>query len=114
MEKIFAINGKTYVAQDFTFNTVCDLEDMGIPIETMGDKPMSMIRAYFTLCTGRDKVYAGNELNSHLINGGKIDDLTNVMTEKMNNSDFFQALKSDTTESNPEIQTETETKTKTK
>ena len=112
MDIIFAINGKTYKAKEFDFNTVCDLEDMGISLETMQNKPLSMVRGYFALCTGRDKTYAGKEIEQHIINGGKMDEITEIMSQKMNDSDFFHSLKSDETESDTEIQTEETTKKK--
>ena len=45
--KNFTINRKVYKAKEFDFNLVCDLEDEGISLEAMQDKPMSMMRAYF-------------------------------------------------------------------
>lgn len=50
--KNFTINRKVYKAKEFDFNLVCDLEDEGISLEVMQDKPMSMMRAYFGICAG--------------------------------------------------------------
>ena len=90
--KRFEINGKEYIAKAFDFNLVCDLEDMGISVSTAQDKPMSTARAYFALCTGRGKVYAGQELEAHIANGGDFNEIMEVMSEEMEKSDFFRSL----------------------
>jgi len=89
---LFKINGKEYKAKPFDFNLICDLEDMGVSLEEMGKKKMSMIRAYFAICAGRGNEYAGKELNQHFIGGGKFDDVLDAMSKEMEASDFFQAL----------------------
>lgn len=90
--KTFKVNGKEYSAKAFDFNLVCDLEDMGISLQEAKGKPMSMVRAYFALCAGKGKEYAGKEMEQHLINGGTFDELMNAMTEEMEKSDFFRNL----------------------
>lgn len=90
--KSFTINEKEYKARIFDFNLICDLEDMGITLQAAAEKPMGLVRAYFALCAGKGKDYVGKEMEQHLIKGGSFDDIMNVMTEEMNNSDFFQAL----------------------
>lgn len=88
----FVVNGKEYKAKAFDFNLVCDLEDMGISLEEAGRKPMSMVRAYFGLCAGKGKEYAGKELEAHIIGGGKFDNIMSAMSEEMEKSDFFRNL----------------------
>lgn len=88
----FTVNGKEYKAKPFDFNLVCDLEDMGISLEQAGNKPISMVRAYFGLCAGKGKGYAGKELEAHIISGGKFDDIMTAMSDEMEKSDFFQSL----------------------
>lgn len=88
----FTVNGTEYKAKPFDFNLVCDLEDMGISLEEAGKKPMSMVRAYFGLCVGKGKEYAGKELESHIIDGGKFDNIITAMSEEMEKSDFFRNL----------------------
>lgn len=93
--KTFTVNGKEYKAKAFDFNLVCDLEDMGISMEEAEKKPMSMVRAYFALCTGKDKEYAGKEMEAHIINGGSFEDVTKAMSDEMEKSDFFRNLNKD-------------------
>ncbi len=88
----FTVNGKEYKAKAFDFNLVCDLEDMGISIEEMGVKKISTLRAYFALCTGRGVKYAGEEMESHFINGGDFIEIAEAMNREMEISDFFQTL----------------------
>lgn len=90
--KNFIVNGKEYKAKPFDFNLVCDLEDMGVPMATAQDKPMSTARAYFALCTGRGKMYAGQELEQHIANGGDLNEIISIMADEMDKSDFFRNL----------------------
>ena len=90
--KTFEVNGKKYNAKAFDFNLICDLEDMGIAMEDVAKKPMSTVRAYFALCTNKDREFAGKEMEQHLINGGNFEDVMLAMTEEMEKSDFFRAI----------------------
>lgn len=92
MAKTFVVNGKEYVAREFDFNLICDLEDMGIAMSDIAEKPMSTVRAYFALCTGRGKAYAGKEMEQHIVNGGGFEDVINAMNDEMEKSDFFRNL----------------------
>lgn len=100
------VNGKEYKAKPFDFNLICDLEDMGISLEEMGNKKMSMVRAYFALCAGKGNEFAGKELNAHFVNGGKFEDIISAMNEEMEISDFFQAFNKTAETENTENQTE--------
>ena len=91
MKKII-VNGKEYVAKEFTFHLICDLEEMGYDMDSMGNKPMSVIRAYFALCAGVTMDVAGKEIESHLIGGGDMAVISEAMQEQMENSDFFRNL----------------------
>ena len=76
--KNFTINKKVYKAKEFDFNLVCDLEDEGVSLEVMQDKPMSMMRAYFGICAGIGRNAAGEEM-------------AEAMSNAMEQSDFFRA-----------------------
>lgn len=89
---VFTVNEKEYRAKAFDFNLICDLEDMGVSLQEAGNKPMSMVRAYFGLCAGRGKEYAGKEMEAHIIGGGGFEDIMNAMSEEMEKSDFFRNL----------------------
>lgn len=102
--RTFVINNKRYNAKPFDFNTVCDLEDNGVPLQEMTKKPMSMVRAYFALCFNGSKEDAGAEIQAHVIAGGNFNELYQIMGEEMNESDFFQALSKKTDEETPKME----------
>ena len=105
----FTINGTEYKAKPFDFNLICDLEDMGISLEEMGNKKMSMIRAYFAICVGKGSEFAGKELNAHFVGGGKFENIVEAMNKEMEISDFFQTLiKGTKTEATTDKKTESE------
>lgn len=110
MKRTFTINGKKYTAKEFDFNLVCDLEDMGVPLQEMQKKPTATARAYFALCFDGDKEDAGNELQEHMIEGGNLNDLVQAMVDEMNDSDFFQALQKRTEKKTTPAKKQTETK----
>ena len=96
--RTFTINGRLYRSVPFTFNTICDLEEMGIRIEDAQKKPMSLVRGYFTLCSGGDREFAGGEIQAHLLAGGSLNQLSEAMAAEMNESDFFHSLSTPETE----------------
>ncbi len=91
MEK-FTINGRTYQAKEIDFNFVCLLEVEGIELAKMGKSFMNILKVYAAYCMDADSEYAGSEINQHIINGGKLDDLTEIVSAKMDESDFFRAI----------------------
>lgn len=90
--RTFVLNGIEYKAVPFGFNTVCDLEEQGVSLEDMNNKPLSMVRAYIGLCLGKGGVFSGEQIEKHIIGGGNLADVIAVMTEEMNESDFFRSL----------------------
>lgn len=92
MANRLTVNGKTYTARAFDFDTICDLEDMGVTIERINKMPMSLVRAYFALCAGIDTSQAAEEIQKHLIGGGKLDDISEAMAKEMDSSDFFRSI----------------------
>ena len=107
----FTVNGKTYKAKPFDFNMICDLEGMGISLQDASNKPMSMVRAYFGMCMGRDNATAGREMEQHIIGGGTFDDIMSAMSDEMEKSDFFRALgKTAAAENGADEETETAAK----
>ena len=79
--RTFTLNNVTYTAKEFSFNTVCDLEDLGLSLEDMNTKPLSMVRGYIGLCIGKVRVFTGKQIEEHMINGGTLQDIIAVMSE---------------------------------
>lgn len=86
------INGREYTAKPFDFNMICDLEDLGVSIEDIERKPVSIVRAYAGLCMGKTAKESGLEIQEHLLNGGSFDDIMKVISKEMEESDFFRNL----------------------
>lgn len=88
----FNINGTTVTAKTFDFNTLCDFDDYGISIQDIGNKPMAFVRAYVACCMNVSLEKAGQEINNHVVNGGKLDDIFDVINKELENSGFFRAM----------------------
>ena len=94
------INGKQYPLKEVTYNFMCDLEDKDIKLKDIQEKPFRFIRLYLSYCMGASDEVAGDELQAHAANGGNFDDLTQGMTEAIENSAFFRAQQQ-TTKTSP-------------
>lgn len=91
-KKSITINNKKYPVKEFDFNMVCELEDMGVSIEDLPTKPMSVVRAYAGICMGMDSLDSGKELENHLVGGGNFDEVLEVISYEVENSGFFRSL----------------------
>ena len=90
--KTFEINGAKYNAAEFDFNLTCELEDKGISLADIRKKPLSFIRIYVALSSGMDIDVAGKEIEAHITNGGKLDEVMDVMLAQLEDSGFFRKL----------------------
>lgn len=88
----FTINGTEYKAKPFDFNMVCSLDEMGIPLENIGTNEMATMRAYFAVCAGKRREFAGKELEQHFVNGGDFTEITSVIADEIKKSDFFRKV----------------------
>lgn len=91
----FELNGKEIKAKEFDYNLMCDMEDIGFNIDDLAEKPLSALRGYIALCKGCKLDTAGKEISEHLAKGGQVEDILSIMTEKLNNSDFFRGQQTD-------------------
>lgn len=90
MDRLLTINGKSYKAAEFDLNLLCDFEDRGISLDDISNKMFNVLRQYVASSMNVDAKKAGAELSEHLRNGGKLDDVSDVMNEAMNDSGFFR------------------------
>lgn len=103
----FKLNGRIYKAKEVDFNFAAMLGENGIALQEITKKILPALRVYVAFCMNDvDLEIAGNEINAHIISGGTLDDISTVFVEKLNDSDFFQALANKGTEE------ETATKTR--
>lgn len=89
----FTVNGKTYVPRDFDFNAICEFDKMGISIDSIAKNQFASARAYLALYNNNDEVWAGNEIQAHVINGGDLTGILTAFAESLTKSGFFQAIK---------------------
>lgn len=95
--KTFKINEKTYTAVPFNFNTVCELEDAGVALQDIAKKPMGFVRGYIAVCAGLSLEEASKEIEAHLMSGGTLDTVSNIIADEVEKSDFFRSLTQTTT-----------------
>jgi hypothetical protein len=86
------INNKEIKLPDINFNTMCDLESMGVSIVSMQAKPLITVRAFTALAMNADLETAGKEVEQHLFNGGKLLDMLNEINKAVEDSGFFQKM----------------------
>lgn len=87
----FTICGETYTAKPFSFRTLVEINKMGIKIADMNKMDMALLNAYFAVCAEIDEEEAMELIEKHVIEGGDIDELSEVMNKEID-SDFFRAL----------------------
>lgn len=89
MKKSIIINSKEYKVPEFDFDTICELEDLGLDFSS-NKQGFTFIRALVALTIGSDTEGASKEISEHLKTGSIAD--FNVLTEALVESDFFQNL----------------------
>lgn len=90
MDRLLKINGKSYKAAEFDVNFICEMENLGIDLDEIGNKMFGTIRTYVALSMGVDVKTAGKEITEHMKNGGKLEDISEVMSQMMDDSGFFR------------------------
>lgn len=86
------INGKKYEMPELSFDAICELENMGVQLGDMENKPISTIRGFIALAMNCDAQKAGEELQEHLLNGGNINEVLKEVQKAVEKSGFFLAL----------------------
>lgn len=86
------INGKEITAKPIDFNAAIELSDLGGDIYSFGTKPLAVLRAYFAYCAGIDAEAAGREIESHIVGGGDLTDLSAAFMKACDDSAFFKAV----------------------
>jgi hypothetical protein len=91
MNKEIIINGKSYNLKKIDFTSICLLEELGFSVSEVKSKTFSSYRACFAFHAGLDLMKAGQEIEAHIKNKGKMSDLIPFL-EAVLESDFFQNL----------------------
>lgn len=90
---MFEFNGKQ-LKLEIDYNTMCELEDMGLSIMEIETKTMTTIRALLYIALRKtDKSITieetGKQVTEYFANGGNIEKLGEAFTKAINNSGFF-------------------------
>ncbi len=103
--KTITVNGRIYKAKEFDFNMMSDLQEMGIELGSKTGQ-MPLLRAYVASCMDTTKEVAGKELEQHILKSGDITealkDIMEVMSEMLDESDFFRAISENKEEEAPQ------------
>jgi hypothetical protein len=86
------INGKEITAKPIDFNATIELNDLGGDICSFGTKPLAALRAYLAYCAGINAEEAGREIESHIVGGGDLSDLSAAFMKACDDSAFFKAM----------------------
>lgn len=103
--EMILLNGRSYKAKELDFNFVCELGLNGIDITEVQTKIMGAIRVYIAYCMNTDVYRAGDEINLHIINGGTLEGIVDVFSNKAEESDFFHALNKTSEKTTPKRNT---------
>lgn len=88
------INGKEIKIKEFTFNTLIDLEDHGVTLDTLSNSPLKFVRATLAINENISVDEAGLLIQELIVSGGNLEDLVNEITKSLTESGFMKALQS--------------------
>ena len=89
MNKKITINGKEYELPQINFKAIVELEKLGVDFAEMREFGTILAVTAYTIKGTTDK--ASEEIESHIENGGKIDDFVPLI-KVVTDSSFFQNL----------------------
>ena len=87
------MNSKEYEIPEFTYGTLCELEDLGLnftDISTIQNKPLNFVRTFLAYVCKLNLQQVDEEITKHLEEGGDFTNLFNPIIEALTSSDFFQ------------------------
>lgn len=86
------IAGKKFLGAEITFGTVRKLQRMGVNFDKLGDDVFTLVSAYVRVSTNLSEAAVDKLLQEHILAGGSFDELIEVFSKAVEESDFFQAL----------------------
>lgn len=92
------LNGRKIRAAECDFNFVAMLSENGIELNQLSKKMIPTVRVYVAHCMGVDVEMAGEYINQHVINGGNLEGIMEVLSKKFEDSGFFRAISESKTE----------------
>lgn len=100
-ENKIILNGKEYKIKDVNFDGMCELEELGLSLTTVKNKPLTAFRALVSYYCDMPIEEATKEIEAHLRSGGDFTKIYSDLVERLSESGFFQLIsaKQKTTES---------------
>lgn len=92
------LNGRKIRAAECDFNFVAMLSENGIELNQLSKKMIPTVRVYVAHCMGVDVEMAGEYINQHVIGGGNLEQIMEVLSKKFEDSGFFRAISESKTE----------------
>ena len=89
MEK-FTVNGKAYFAKDLDFEFLVSLDKNGVALDKIGG--LAAVNCFLAYCGNITEEQASKEISAHMIAGGKLDNIVDVYSKCLQESDFFRAI----------------------
>ena len=91
MARNVTINGIVYDVPDITFDAICELEENGVELLSLGStaKIATTVRGLVAWITGMDIRSASKEIEKHIAGGGNIVEIMTAVNDAMQSSGFF-------------------------
>ena len=100
------INGQSYIIPEINFEQICRLEENGVYLLNMSRKDRnvaSMLRGIVSWIMNVEPEVASAEIQAHMMNGGKIDEIIIAVREALDESGFFGQAR-EPQETRPQLQ----------
>lgn len=85
------VNNKSIIVKPIDFEAICALEDLGFDIANVRKKLFGSYRCVLAYNADISLEEASKEIENHIKNGGKLNDLY-PFVEAILNSDFFKSM----------------------
>lgn len=85
------INGKEYNRPTLNFANMTKLENWGISLDKMADRPLGFLSAFVALALDGTQEDGAQAIDEHIKGGGTLDDLTAELNKSIEESNFFKA-----------------------
>lgn len=92
MNREIEINGRKFKAAEITFGTVRKLINLGVDFKNINKNMLTVVSAYVQVSTGLSEAAVDELIQKHVLNGGDLYGILDVLIAEMDDSDFFQAL----------------------
>lgn len=95
MQRTVTINKNTYTIPEVTFDAICQLEENGVYLLSMGSNERNlatMLRGLVAWIMDTDLQTASREIQAHIMSGGNIGDILEAATDSISDAGFFKQV----------------------